>query len=74
MVGRHSEAEVRRGLAVAGVSVERLTVRPILPASDPQWRSSSGFVNDDLVAEFAWSEVRAILLHREGVRLLDEPR
>ncbi len=31
--------------------------------------ASSAFVNGALVAKFAWSEVRAMILHREGVLL-----
>ncbi|MGH6998828.1 MAG: phosphotransferase family protein, partial [Phenylobacterium sp.] len=64
-----SEAEVRRGLAVAGISVDKVDIRFRHPASNPLWWSSSAFVNDDLVAKFAWSEIRAGLLHREGVLL-----
>ena len=64
-----SEAEVRHGLAVSGIPVRNVVVRPSDPGSDPLWWSSSAFVNDDLVAKFAWSEVRATVLHREGLLL-----
>ena len=66
-----SEVEVRRALAAAmpGLVVERLTLRHRHPQPDPLYWSSSAFVGDDLVVKFAWSGVRAVRLHREGVLL-----
>lgn len=63
--------EVRGALAaaMADLAVEKLTVRPRQAASNPLYWSSSAFINDDLVVKFAWSQVRAVRLHREGVLL-----
>lgn len=62
---------MRAALAAAlpEVPVETLRILPRHVASNPLWWSSSAFLNDELVAEFAWSEVRATRLHREGVLL-----
>lgn len=66
-----SEAEVRAALAAAipEVVIEDLVVLPRHAASNPLWWASSAFVNDELVAKFAWSEIRAVRLHREGILL-----
>lgn len=66
-----SEAEVRAALAVAlpELIIDDLVVLPRHVASNPVWWSSSAFVNNELVAKFAWSEIRAVRLHREGVLL-----
>jgi aminoglycoside phosphotransferase (APT) family kinase protein len=66
-----SELEVRRALAAAmpGLEVGQVTLRPRHPQTDPLYWSSSAFVDDDLVVKFAWSHVRAVRLHREGVLL-----
>lgn len=66
-----SEAEVRAALAVAipELDINDLVVLHRHAASNPLWWSSSAIVNDELVAKFAWSEVRAVRLHREGILL-----
>lgn len=71
-----SEAEVRAAFsdAIPEVVIEDLVVLPRHVASNPLWWASSAFVNNELVAKFAWSEIRALRLHREGVvlRRLDQ--
>ena len=51
------------------VEVNELRLQPRYASSNPRWWGSTAFVNDDLVVKFAWSEVRATALHREGVLL-----
>lgn len=46
-----------------------IRVNPRLEQSDPQWWSSSAVVGERFVAKFAWSELRARRLWREGVLL-----
>lgn len=50
-------------------AIDELFVLPRHVASNPLWWASSAFVNDELVVKFAWSEIRAVRLHREGVLL-----
>jgi hypothetical protein len=44
-------------LLVAGVSVQKLDLPFRHRASNPLWWSSTAFVNDDLMAKCAWSEI-----------------
>ena len=66
-----SEAEVRRalGAAMPGLAVEQLGIRPRIPQPNPLYWSASATVDDRLVVKFAWSHVRAVRLHREGLLL-----
>lgn len=66
-----SEDEVRRAIEVAmpGLRVESLRIRPRHVASNQLWWSSNALVNGAFVVKYAWSQVRAARLHREGVLL-----
>ena len=66
-----SEGEVRRalGAAMPGLAVEQLGIRPRIPQPNPLYWSASATVDDRLVVKFAWSHVRAVRLHREGLLL-----
>lgn len=70
-----SEATLRSALAEALPALSgqplRLNDRP--PSSNPLWWSASAVVGDQFVVKYAWSEVRAVRLWREGV-LLDRLR
>jgi aminoglycoside phosphotransferase (APT) family kinase protein len=52
-----------------GLTVEQLSIRPRIPQPDPRYWSASATVDDRLVVKFAWSHVRAVRLHREGLLL-----
>ena len=66
-----SEPEVRSalGAAMPGLTVEQIGIRPRIPQPDPRYWSASATVDDRLVVKFAWSHVRAVRLHREGLLL-----
>ena len=70
-LAERSENEIRRGLANAcpELPIESLELAPYHPQTNPLWWSSSAVVNGALVAKFAWSQVRAERLYREGVIL-----
>ena len=70
LTGR-SEGDLRRALdaALPYLSVETVGMRHHDPQTSPRWWSSSAVVNGELVVKFAWSEVRAERLYREGVIL-----
>lgn len=66
-----SEATLRSALAEA---VPALADQPLLlneraPSSNPLWWSASAVVGAQFVVKYAWSEVRAVRLWREGVLL-----
>ena len=46
-----------------------IRINPRHAASNPLWWSSSAVVDDRFVVKFAWSEIRAVRLWREGVVL-----
>lgn len=66
-----TEDSVRAALAIGAPELARLPLRinPRPASSNPLWWSSSAVVGDSFVVKFAWSEVRAVRLWREGVIL-----
>jgi aminoglycoside phosphotransferase (APT) family kinase protein len=64
-----SEPSIRRAVhaALPGLVITRLEIRPRYSSPNPLYWSSSAVINDAFVVKFAWSEVRAIRLHREAV-------
>lgn len=70
-LAERSENEVRRALTAAwpDLSIESLELAPYHWQTNPLWWSSSAVVNGALVAKFAWSQLRAERLYREGVVL-----
>lgn len=66
-----SEESLRSAMGVCAPELANLPIRinPRHPASNPLWWSSSAVVDDRFVAKFAWSEIRAVRLWREGVML-----
>ena len=66
-----SEDSLRSALAIAAPQLAGLPLRlnPMLPSSNPLWWSSSAVIDHSFVVKFAWSEVRAQRLWREGVIL-----
>lgn len=65
------EASLRSAMAACVPELAGLPIRmnPWHAASDPLWWSSSAVVDDRLIVKFAWSEVRAVRLWREGTVL-----
>jgi hypothetical protein len=63
-----TEASVRGVLATAapGLADLLMTISQRPPAADPLWWSSSAVVDGRFVVKFAWSEIRAARLWREG--------
>lgn len=66
-----TEDSVRGALAIGAPELARLPLRinPRPASSNPLWWSSSAVVGGSFVVKFAWSEVRAVRLWREGVIL-----
>jgi aminoglycoside phosphotransferase (APT) family kinase protein len=66
-----TEASLRGGLAIAAPELADLpmTINPRHAAADPLWWSSSAVLDGRFVVKFAWSELRATRLWREGVVL-----
>lgn len=66
-----TETSVRSALAVVAPELAGLPIRinASHPASNPLWWSSTAVVDGRFVVKFAWSEVRATRLCREGVVL-----
>ena len=66
-----SEDSLRSALVASAPDLARLPMRikPRDASSDPLWWSSSAVVDEAVVVKFAWSEVRAVRLWREGVVL-----
>lgn len=71
LAGR-SEAELRPALrrAVPGLDLERIRLHPKNEEVDPRWHAGSAVVADAFVVKFAWSQVAATRIHREGQILL----
>ena len=70
-LGDGSEASLRSALAICGPELAYLPIRihPRCATSNPLWWSSSAVVDERFVVKFAWSEIRALRLWREGVLL-----
>ena len=66
-----SEASLRSALSRAAPGLADLPLRmsPVLTSPNPLWWSSSAVIDESYVVKFAWSEVRAARLWREGVIL-----
>lgn len=66
-----SEDELRSALVACAPDLAGLPMRIKLrdASSDPLWWSSSAVIDEAVVVKFAWSEVRAVRLWREGVIL-----
>jgi aminoglycoside phosphotransferase (APT) family kinase protein len=66
-----SEESLRSALRVCSPELADLpiTINPWHAASNPLWWSSSAVIDDRFVVKFAWSEIRAVRLWREGVVL-----
>ena len=66
-----SEESLRSALAEAMPELAGLEMQisAPLPSSNPLWWSSSAVIDDAVVVKFAWPEVRAVRLWREGVIL-----
>lgn len=70
-VGDPSEEDLRRALATVAPALADLPMRinQRHPQSNPLYWSSSAWLDDRFVIKYAWSEVRAARLQREGVLL-----
>lgn len=66
-----SEESLRSAIAVCAPELATLPIRinPRHAVSNPLWWSSSAVVDGRYVAKFAWSEIRAVRLWREGMVL-----
>lgn len=66
-----SEERLRSAMDVCASELADLPIRlnPRHAASNPLWWSSSAVVDDRFVVKFAWSEIRAVRLWREGLVL-----
>lgn len=66
-----SGAALRSALvkAVPALSDQPLRLNERAPSSNPLWWSASAVVGNQFVVKYAWSEVRAVRLWREGVLL-----
>src|SRR5438477_9208693 len=66
-----SEASLRAALALCAPDLAGLPLRisPHARHPDPLWWSASAVIDDRVVVKYAWSEVRAERLWREGVLL-----
>lgn len=66
-----TEASLRCGLAFGAPELADLpmTINPRYAATDPLWWSSSAVIDGRFVVKFAWSEIRATRLWRDGVVL-----
>jgi len=66
-----SEASLRSALSLVAPELARLPLRmsPVLVQPNPLWWSSSAVIDGSFVVKFAWSQVRAERLWREGVIL-----
>lgn len=66
-----TEGSLRSALGAAAPELAGLPLRmnPFLPSSNPLWWSATAVVDNSMVVKFAWSEVRAARLWREGVVL-----
>jgi aminoglycoside phosphotransferase len=66
-----SEESLRSALAVGapGLAKLPLAINRGYPSSNPLWWSASAVVDGRFVVKYAWSEVRAVRLWREGVLL-----
>jgi aminoglycoside phosphotransferase (APT) family kinase protein len=65
------EESLRSAMGVCAPELADLPIRmnPRHAASNPLWWSSSAVLDDRFVVKFAWSEIRAVRLWREGVVL-----
>ncbi len=63
-----TEASLRSALSVAVPELAGLPLRmnPVLMSSNPLWWSSSAVIDESFVVKFAWSDVRASRVWREG--------
>src|SRR5688500_16429696 len=79
-LGDGSEASLRAAMGLCAPELANLPIgiNPWLEQSNPTWWSSTAVVDDRFVAKFAWSEIRAVRLWREGAVLerlrAQEPR
>jgi aminoglycoside phosphotransferase (APT) family kinase protein len=66
-----SEASLRSALrrAVPDLAEGSVTINPRVAQPNPLYWSASAVVDDGVVVKYAWSEVRAVRLWREGVVL-----
>ncbi len=66
-----TEESLRSALAIRAPQLAALpiSINPWQAASNPLWWSSSAVVDGRFVVKFAWSEIRAMRLWREGVVL-----
>ncbi len=67
-----SEAELRSALrhAVPGLDTESIVLHPKDGQTDPRWHSGSAVIGDAFVVKFAWSQIAAARIYREGQILL----